>query len=94
MGFADFAADHRTIDATERCLQRITEAVIKIGPDRMQAIAPAIPVAAVRGLGNILRHEYDKIDVRSIYNTVVDDLPGLRAACEQALKNAPDEPER
>lgn len=27
-----FAKDSRTIDAVERCLQRITEAVIKIGP--------------------------------------------------------------
>ena len=35
-----FSADTKTIDAVERCLQRITEAVIKIGSDRMAVIAP------------------------------------------------------
>ena len=81
MDFAGFASDRKTIDATERYLQRITEAVIKIGPERMQAIAPALPLSAVRDLGNMLRHEYDSIDLRSIFNTLTDDLPTLRAAC-------------
>ena len=81
MNFAAFAADRKTVDATERCLQRITEAVIKIGPDRMRVIAPEIPAEAVRGLGNMLRHEYDAIDLRSLFNTVTDDLPRLRRAC-------------
>lgn len=85
MGFQAFAADRKTIDATERCLQRITEAVIKIGPERMSVIAPHIPAQAVRGLGNMLRHEYDAIDLRSLFNTVTDDLPVLRDACVAAL---------
>ena len=55
MDFAAFAADAKTVDAVERCLQRITEAVIKIGQERMAAISPALPVDAVRGLGNALR---------------------------------------
>lgn len=44
-----FLTDAKTVDAVERCLQRITEAVIKIGPDRMAAISPRTPVDAVRG---------------------------------------------
>lgn len=47
---ADFGDDQKTVDAVERCLQRITEAVIKIGEDRMVAIAPSLPMHAVRGL--------------------------------------------
>ena len=30
-----YAHDEKTIDAVERCLQRLTEAVIRIGPERM-----------------------------------------------------------
>jgi uncharacterized protein with HEPN domain len=86
MSFAVFAQDHKTVDACERCLQRITEAVTKIGPERMHMIAPEIPVAAVRGLGNILRHEYDNIDLRSIYNTITDDLSLLHGYCIRALQ--------
>lgn len=33
MSFAEFERDAKTVDAVERCLQRITEAVIKIGPN-------------------------------------------------------------
>lgn len=33
--FDAFARDDKTIDAVERCLQRLTEAVIRIGPERM-----------------------------------------------------------
>jgi len=81
MEFEGFASDSKTVDATERCLLRITEAVIKIGPERMAVIAPDLPVEAVRGLGNLLRHEYDAIDLQTIFNTVKQDLPPLHAAC-------------
>jgi len=74
------------VDATERCLGRITEAVIKIGADRMAIIAPEIPVERVRGLGNLLRHEYDVVDLERIYVLIHKDLPLLRAAAVQALE--------
>ena len=80
-----FGADRKTVDATERCLQRITEAVIRIGAERMAVIAPQVPAAAVRGFGNMLRHEYDTIDLRSVFNTVYEDLPILYAASQRAL---------
>jgi uncharacterized protein with HEPN domain len=81
-----FAADQRTIDAVERCLQRITEAVIKIGAERMSQISPALPVDAVRGLGNVLRHDYDGVDLSIIYRTVRESLPLLRCDCVAALR--------
>jgi len=40
---------------------------------------------AVRQLGNVLRHDYDLIDVETIFTTVRHDLPPLRAACIAAL---------
>ncbi|WP_184473740.1 HepT-like ribonuclease domain-containing protein [Rhizorhapis suberifaciens] len=51
----------------------------------MSIIAPNIPTGAVRGLSNMLRHEYDAIDLRSLFNTIMDDLPVLRQACISAL---------
>ena len=81
MGYTQFAGNRLVVDATERCLERIIEAVIKIGPTRAQSLFPNQPIAAIRALGNRLRHEYDLIDVRLIYSTVVDELPELRVAC-------------
>lgn len=88
LSFEQFAADNRTVDAVERCLQRITEAVIKIGPERMAAISPQTPVDAVRGLGNLLRHDYDNLDLGTIWRTVQTSLPALREDCLVALGTA------
>jgi uncharacterized protein with HEPN domain len=85
MPFAAFQSDQRTTDAVERCLQRITEAVIQIGETEMEAILPDIPFASIRGMGNKLRHEYHRIDAQQIYNTRYDELPPLRNAVKRAL---------
>ena len=85
MDFGAFAADAKTVDAVERCLQRITEAVIKIGPERMAAISPQTPVDAVRGLGNALRHDYDGVDLEVIWTTIRESLPALSEDCLRAL---------
>jgi uncharacterized protein with HEPN domain len=61
--------------------------VIKIGPERMAQISPRTPVDAVRGLGNVLRHDYDQVDLGVIYLTVRESLPELRADCEWALND-------
>ena len=80
-----FGADRMAVDAVERCLQRITEAVLKIGPERMAAISPRTPIDAVRGLGNALRHAYDELDLDVIWRTVRESLPALKADCQRAL---------
>lgn len=86
MDFDRFAADHMVRDAVERCIERITEAAVRLGPERLARIAPQTVLHQVRGLGNLLRHEYDRVNVRVIWNTVTTDLPPLRAACEAALQ--------
>jgi uncharacterized protein with HEPN domain len=85
MDYAAFASDPKTVDAVERCLHRITEAVIKIGPERMAELLPTTPVSAVRGLGNMLRHDYDRVDLGTIYRTISASLPDLRSDCVSAL---------
>lgn len=82
---AAFEQDRRTVDATERCLERVAEAVVKIGSDRMRIIAPDLPFERVRGLGNNLRHAYDTIDLAFLLNLIRDELPSLRDVCVQAL---------
>ena len=86
--FEELYADQMRVDAIERCLQRITEAVIKIGPQRMAQIMPALPAGKVRGMGNILRHHYDTLDARTVWGTITEALPPLREACERALTEA------
>ena len=80
-----FAADAKTRDAVERCLERIAEAAVKLG-DLAAGFAPDQPWPRIRALGNRLRHEYDRVEAGQIWTIVVRDLPSLRAACEGALR--------
>ncbi|MDP1027406.1 DUF86 domain-containing protein [Sphingomonas sp. KR1UV-12] len=79
------AGDERTLLAVERLFQRITEAVIQIGPDDMARIDPNLPIRNIRGLGNRLRHDYRNIDPALLLRTAQNDLPALVAAAERAL---------
>jgi uncharacterized protein with HEPN domain len=80
----NFADDGRTQDAVERCLERICEAVSRLG-SRTKALLPGHPSAAIRGMGNRLRHAYDRIDLGLIWDTIENDLPALKADAERAL---------
>ena len=77
-----FLADLMRMDAVERCLSRISEAAVKLG-DVAEKLAPNEEWANIRGFGNHLRHGYDGVDPELIWLIVVDDLPGLKAACEE-----------
>lgn len=85
MDLAGFAADPKTRDAVERCLERISEAAIKLG-DLAPELIPDQPWRDIRGLGNRLRHEYQLIRSERIWAIVIDDLPSLRRACERAIE--------
>jgi uncharacterized protein with HEPN domain len=72
-----YLADEKTIDAVERCLQRISEAAYRLGP----CFDDTYPDAAwkdARGIGNILRHKYDQVTDDLIWASIEGDIPRLR----------------
>jgi uncharacterized protein with HEPN domain len=74
MTFDDYLADDRTMDAVERCLQRISEACYKLG-GTLDTLSPDVPWRAARGIGNILRHKYDEVAEQEIWASVRQDIP-------------------
>lgn len=80
-----FVQDYKTYDAVERCLERISEASKKLG-DVAEELCPDIPWSELRGIGNFLRHEYDRIERDRLWITVERDLAPLRIAVEAALQ--------
>jgi uncharacterized protein with HEPN domain len=77
MDFAAYARDEKTRDAVERCLQRISEAAYKLG-SYLDDLYPEARWKATRGVGNPLRHQYDRIGDREIWDGVLDTLPAIR----------------
>lgn len=80
-----FLADRKTVDAVERCLERVAEAIVQIGPDAIAAMKIPLPWNEIRGLGNRLRHEYRRIDRRLIFDIARNDIPPLRDSVLRAL---------
>ena len=87
INLSEFSSNRMRVDAVERCLQRLTEAAIKVGEDGMGQVAPAVPFHVLRGFGNVLRHDYDGVDDQLIFDTIANDLPGLKHACMAYLKD-------
>lgn len=86
MDLRQFAADSKTRDAVERCLERISEAAAKLGATASK-LAPGQPWEQIRALGNRIRHEYDRLRVERLWEIVTVDLPPLRKASESALES-------
>jgi uncharacterized protein with HEPN domain len=84
MDRAALASDGLIRDAVERCMERVCEAVSRLG-DRAVELMPSQPLGAIRGMGNRLRHAYDRIDLNVIWNAACHDLPGLAADARRAL---------
>jgi uncharacterized protein with HEPN domain len=85
MSFATYVADDKTIDAVERCLQRISEAANKLG-GYLDDLYPEAPWKAARGVGNVLRHKYDEVADDLIWAAIKTQLPRLRAAALQEIE--------
>jgi uncharacterized protein with HEPN domain len=83
-----FRQDPKTIAAVERKLLLISEPAIRLGADAEHS-CPGLPWHNIRGIGNWLRHHYDRVDVEMVWNTVIGDLPPLRSGVLRALTPPP-----
>ena len=91
MELQGYRADEKTKAAVERKIQVLTEAVIRL-EDESPGSYPEIDHKGYRGMGNILRHSYDRIDDAIIWATVKDDLPILRDAAQMILRRLRKKP--
>jgi len=65
-------------DQVIRCLEVIGEAAKRF-PSTERDKHPRVPWAQMAGMRNRLAHEYDAIDMESVWLTVVHDLPKILA---------------
>ncbi len=84
MDFAAYQADEKTKAAVERKIQILTEAIIRLEEESPGAY-PEIDQKGYRGMGNILRHSYHRVDDRIVWGTVKEDLPALTEAVKTIL---------
>ena len=76
--FSHYENDVKTRRAVERCIEIISEASRHI-PMELRNRFPDVPWVEVRGIGNVLRHEYRSVADFVIWRTATKHLKPLRS---------------
>src|SRR3972149_6412587 len=69
MTCAEFVADRRSVDAVLRNFMVIGEAARHI-PEPVMTRHPGVPWAQMRGMRNVLAHDYDRVNLDVVWNTI------------------------
>jgi len=83
--FAEYVADNKVKWAVQYGLLIASEAVIRLDDPENRDRWPAIDWRNCRGIGNVIRHNYDAISDETIWRIVHEDLPKLKAIAESAM---------
>lgn len=87
MVFNDFRVSDITVDAVVRNFIIIGEAARQV-PVELEKRYPEIPWERMRGLRNVVVHQYFGMDLGIIWETALQDLPLLVPLLQKALKES------
>jgi len=87
MNFEKFRLDEKTHDAVIRNLEIIGEAARSLPEDFLEQ-AREVEWRKIVALRNVLIHEYFGINLRIIWDVVVEKLPDVHAACTRLIEQA------
>ena len=85
MSLAEFLTDSKSSDAVLRNLEVIGEAA-RLVPEEVTARHDKVPWADMRAMRNIVAHEYDRVNLHTIWDTLQNDLPPLVPLLQQVLE--------
>lgn len=80
-----FYANGEKQDAVLRRLEIIGEAAGRISPE-VQREFPGIPFREIRGMRNIIAHDYGEVDLDRVWETITHDIPALLKVLDEALR--------
>ena len=75
--YSSWLNDEKTIDAVIRNLEIIGEASSHLPPEVREQYVD-VPWIMMKGIRNILAHEYFGVDLKIIWKTIKEDLPILK----------------
>ncbi|MFP4395213.1 MAG: DUF86 domain-containing protein [Anaerolineales bacterium] len=83
--FGSFKADQKTIDAVIRNLEIVGEAARHV-PDEITDRHNQLPWEEMRGMRNVLIHEYFGVSIGILWHTITHNLPPLVEQLEGILE--------
>ena len=84
LSYEQFCESEMVVDAVLRNLEVIGEASACV-PEEMQKKYPAVPWRLMKGMRNILIHEYFAVDLEIVWKTIQESLPKLLVAVRKAI---------
>ena len=90
--FQTFCSNEMAVDAVIRNVQIVGEAARHV-PDEVQSRYPGVDWAGMRGMRNILVHQYGSVRLDVVWNVTQIDIPALLPRLREMLeRELPDEP--
>ena len=93
----EYAHDYHTFctnptyrNAIALCLMQIGELVKHPSPEFI-SLHTSIPWRAIRGMRNVVAHEYGNIDEESLWETITEDIPVLYKFCTHQIEMLNDQ---
>jgi len=77
-------ADDMAVDAIAKRLEQVGELARRLHPDVLE-LMPAVDWRAVKGIREVLAHDYEDVEVEVLKDVLAGELPGLREAVESIL---------
>jgi uncharacterized protein with HEPN domain len=88
--FETFKSTFYMSRTAERCVEIVSEATKHI-PDDLKSQHPEIAWSQIAGIGNVLRHDYDRVDPKIIWEVASKHFPQLRAVVLELKGELSDE---
>ena len=82
MSFTDFHQDPKTVKAVLYNLAIIGEAAGQLLPD-VESLYPEIPWIDLRAIRNVIIHEYFRVNLSIVWETIKTDLPVLKQQLQE-----------
>ena len=86
--YAVFIQDRAYFNAVSMCILQIGELANGLSDEFREETKEQIPWGMIRGMRNWLAHAYSEMDEAIIWETAVNDIPGLLRFCETVLKSS------
>ena len=81
--FDVFMADNMRQHSIAFCIMQIGELVGKLSTEMRSATVGEINWQAIKGMRNIVVHDYGNVDLSVVYDTLTKDLPELKEVLER-----------
>ncbi len=86
--FSVFSGDSDFIDSVSMNILQIGELAGRLSPDYVLSSREQIDWRAIRGMRNIIAHDYGSVDVDLVWEVAEKDIPVLIEYCSEQLGDA------